>query len=280
MSNRRPADPHYTGRPTGALARSPAERLEPTRPAARAAAAALSPRARRIPRPWSACSAASSRSCLLLMALAGGAALAAAEPGERAGAARAQQGGCHPQGREHPRDRRAARARRRHLRSAAVHCRLPAVEDHRLGDSARPVQLKAGDYQIPQAASMRQVIDIIAEGKTITYRVTIPEGLTSHQIVERLKADPNLTGEIAEVPAGRLAAAGDLHRPARRHAPSRSSTRCGGIAQADRQGLGAAQEGPAAQDLGGGASCWRPSSRRRPAATTSASAWPRCSSIG
>ena len=35
MSSRRPAEPHYSGRATGALARSPAERLEPTRPAAR-----------------------------------------------------------------------------------------------------------------------------------------------------------------------------------------------------------------------------------------------------
>src|SRR5262245_19596512 len=35
MSSRRPAEPHYGGRATGALPRSPAERLEPTRPAAR-----------------------------------------------------------------------------------------------------------------------------------------------------------------------------------------------------------------------------------------------------
>jgi UPF0755 protein len=53
---------------------------------------------------------------------------------------------------------------------------------------------------IPQAASVRQVIDIISEGKTITYKVTIPEGLTSEQIVERLKADNSLAGEIAELP--------------------------------------------------------------------------------
>ena len=67
-------------------------------------------------------------------------------------------------------------------------------------EGARPVQLKAGDYLVPQNASVRQIIDIIAEGKTITYRVTIPEGLTSDQIVERLKADESLSGEIADVP--------------------------------------------------------------------------------
>ena len=34
----------------------------------------------------------------------------------------------------------------------------------------------------------------------MTHRVTIPEGLTSHQIVERLKADPTLVGDVTEVP--------------------------------------------------------------------------------
>ena len=65
----------------------------------------------------------------------------------------------------------------------------------------RPLQLKAGEYLIPPAASIRQVIDIIAEGRTVTYKVTIPEGLTSEQIVERLKADNSLAGEIAQIPA-------------------------------------------------------------------------------
>jgi UPF0755 protein len=67
-------------------------------------------------------------------------------------------------------------------------------------EGGRSVQLRAGDYLIPQAASVRQVVDIIAEGKTISYKVTIPEGLTSEQIVERLKADTGLAGEVAEIP--------------------------------------------------------------------------------
>jgi UPF0755 protein len=68
------------------------------------------------------------------------------------------------------------------------------------GDSARPIQLKAGDYQIPRAASIRNIVDILSAGKTTAFLVLIPEGLTSHQIVERLKANANLAGEIAEVP--------------------------------------------------------------------------------
>ncbi|WP_423414645.1 endolytic transglycosylase MltG [Hyphomicrobium sp. B1] len=61
-------------------------------------------------------------------------------------------------------------------------------------------ELKAGEYQIKEHASMRDVIDTLAEGKSILYKTTMPEGLTSEQIVERLKAEPNLSGEISSVP--------------------------------------------------------------------------------
>jgi len=53
---------------------------------------------------------------------------------------------------------------------------------------------------VKQNASIRQVIDLLSEGKTMSYRVTVPEGLTSHQIIERLKADANLSGELETVP--------------------------------------------------------------------------------
>ncbi len=61
--------------------------------------------------------------------------------------------------------------------------------------------LKAGEYEIPQAASMGEVLDIIVSGKAIQYKVTIAEGLTSWEIVEVLKANDLLTGEIEEIPA-------------------------------------------------------------------------------
>ena len=63
-----------------------------------------------------------------------------------------------------------------------------------------------------QNASVRELVDLLAEGKTVTYKVTIPEGLTSQQIVDRLKADPNLSGEITATPAEGSAAAGNLRR--------------------------------------------------------------------
>ncbi|WP_436641343.1 endolytic transglycosylase MltG [Microbaculum sp. FT89] len=61
--------------------------------------------------------------------------------------------------------------------------------------------LKAGEYVIPEHASMRQVMDILVEGKAILHQVTIPEGYTSEQIVAKLNADAILIGEIDEVPA-------------------------------------------------------------------------------
>ena len=61
--------------------------------------------------------------------------------------------------------------------------------------------LKAGEYEIKDHASMRQVMDTLAEGKSILYKVTVPEGLTSQQIVDRLKGEANLTGDISKIPA-------------------------------------------------------------------------------
>ena len=62
------------------------------------------------------------------------------------------------------------------------------------------LQLKAGEYEVPAGASLKAVSEILGEGRSTLYRVTVPEGLTSAQIVQRLRADQNLTGEITAVP--------------------------------------------------------------------------------
>ena len=64
----------------------------------------------------------------------------------------------------------------------------------------KPAPLKAGEYLIKPTSSVRNIANVIREGKAVLLSVSIPEGLTSHQIVERLRANPNLTGDIAEVP--------------------------------------------------------------------------------
>ena len=61
--------------------------------------------------------------------------------------------------------------------------------------------LRAGEYLIPANASMRQIMDLLVSGEAILYAITIPEGLTSQQIVDRIRANEMLVGEITEIPA-------------------------------------------------------------------------------
>ncbi len=63
-----------------------------------------------------------------------------------------------------------------------------------------PLNLKAGEYELKPSISMREVANLLSEGKVALLRLTIPEGLTSYQIVERIKADQSLTGDILAVP--------------------------------------------------------------------------------
>lgn len=62
-------------------------------------------------------------------------------------------------------------------------------------------KLKAGEYQFPKHASMRDVLDRMVEGKAILHSVSIPEGFTSAQVVQRLNKHELLVGDIAEIPA-------------------------------------------------------------------------------
>jgi UPF0755 protein len=65
----------------------------------------------------------------------------------------------------------------------------------------KELRLKHGEYLFKQHVSIHEVLDILSEGKSVLYKVTIPEGLTSQQIVERLKAEENLTGDVTQIPA-------------------------------------------------------------------------------
>jgi UPF0755 protein len=60
--------------------------------------------------------------------------------------------------------------------------------------------LKFGEYQFKQSVSMREVRDILVEGKSILHSLTVPEGLTSEQIVNRLRENDILVGDIRTVP--------------------------------------------------------------------------------
>src|SRR5262249_8918644 len=61
-------------------------------------------------------------------------------------------------------------------------------------------QLKFGEYLFHRQASLRDVVDTLIEGKVIQHHVTIPEGLTSEQIVARLLEQDVLSGPVKEIP--------------------------------------------------------------------------------
>jgi len=66
----------------------------------------------------------------------------------------------------------------------------------------KSLELKAGEYEVKKGASMREVLDMLVEGKSaVLYKLTIPEGLTSQQIVERVNGEAVLSGQVTAIPA-------------------------------------------------------------------------------
>jgi UPF0755 protein len=80
------------------------------------------------------------------------------------------------------------------------------VSDHRLFvitsylTRASRGDLKAGEYEFPAGASLAQVLSILRSGRSVVHKVTVPEGWTSAQVVERVNAHPALIGTVTEIP--------------------------------------------------------------------------------
>lgn len=66
--------------------------------------------------------------------------------------------------------------------------------------------LKAGEYAIPAHASMKEIMDILVNGKSIEHSFTVPEGLTVAQVFDRLASNDILVGDLPKVlpPEGSL----------------------------------------------------------------------------
>ena len=60
--------------------------------------------------------------------------------------------------------------------------------------------LKFGNYLISSKSSMSDVLGLITSGKAINEQITFPEGFTSYQIIERLKSNLDLEGEVGPLP--------------------------------------------------------------------------------
>ena len=60
--------------------------------------------------------------------------------------------------------------------------------------------LKAGEYSIPTHASPSEIMQILIEGKSIVYKLTLAEGLTSAMIIELVRNHPVLVGDVPAIP--------------------------------------------------------------------------------
>ena len=61
-------------------------------------------------------------------------------------------------------------------------------------------KVKFGEYLFKAKASLRSVVDTLVSGKQLTHPITIPEGLTSAQVVQRLRDNDLLVGDIRALP--------------------------------------------------------------------------------
>lgn len=67
--------------------------------------------------------------------------------------------------------------------------------------SGQASKLKAGEYEIPAGASMREILDLLESGKVVLRQVTIREGLTSYEIDALLANVEDLELVRTEIPA-------------------------------------------------------------------------------
>jgi UPF0755 protein len=56
--------------------------------------------------------------------------------------------------------------------------------------------MRAGEYEFPGHASARDVMDILRSGKTLVRRLTVPEGMTTAQVMGLMDAAYGLEGEL------------------------------------------------------------------------------------
>ena len=59
-------------------------------------------------------------------------------------------------------------------------------------------RLRSGEYRFPKGASAQSAMNILISGRQIQHRFTIPEGLTTHQVLERIRKVEKLEGELTE----------------------------------------------------------------------------------
>jgi UPF0755 protein len=59
-----------------------------------------------------------------------------------------------------------------------------------------PKPIKAGEYEVPARTSMQGLVELLQSGKVVQRRLTVPEGLTTAEVVELVRKTEALSGEI------------------------------------------------------------------------------------
>jgi UPF0755 protein len=65
---------------------------------------------------------------------------------------------------------------------------------------ARGHSLQAGEYEIPANASVRQIVEMLANGEAVQHAITFPEGITMSGVMRVLEQSDVLTGDLPEAP--------------------------------------------------------------------------------
>ena len=59
-----------------------------------------------------------------------------------------------------------------------------------------PKPIKAGEYEVPARTSMQALVDLLQSGKVVQRRLTVPEGVTTAEVLELIRKTEALAGEI------------------------------------------------------------------------------------
>jgi UPF0755 protein len=85
-------------------------------------------------------------------------------------------------------------------KAGAIDSAAGFVRNAKIFGSGEPI--KPGEYQIKKGTDAADVLALLQSGKTLQRFVTIPEGMPSILVYERLMATPLLTGDVAVPPEG------------------------------------------------------------------------------
>ena len=59
-----------------------------------------------------------------------------------------------------------------------------------------PKPIKAGEYELPPHISMAKLVELLQSGKVVQRRLTVPEGMTTAEILDLVRKNDALSGEI------------------------------------------------------------------------------------